>query len=75
MHYNSYMNPIAAHPSLLHSVKTPALFLGSSRVNRGAYMIRSVSGTTRSMITNTVRDRAGTTLQAFGIGTSPRWEA
>jgi hypothetical protein len=34
-----------------------------------------VSGTTRSMITRTGRGRARTTLQAFGIGTSPRWEA
>lgn len=75
MHYNSFMTPISVHPSLLHSVKASALILGSSSENSAACRIRDVSGTTRSMITTTVRDRAETTLHAFGIGTSPRWEA
>jgi hypothetical protein len=75
MHYNSFMTPISVHPSLLHTVKAPALVFGSSCENSAACWIRDVSGTTRSMITRTVRDHAETTLHAFGIGTSPRWEA
>jgi hypothetical protein len=75
MFYNSYMNPIAVHPSLLHPVMMPAPFLCSSSKSHGACMMGGSPGTTRSMDTRMVRDRAENTRQAFGIGTSPRWEA
>lgn len=74
MFYNSYMNPIAMHPFPLHPVMMPAPFFGSSSEN-GACIMEGLPGTTRSMDTKTVRDRSENTRHAFGIGTSPRWEA
>lgn len=73
MFYTSYMNPFAV--PLSHPVMMPASLLCSSSASDNPCMMGGLPGSTRTMQIETIRDRAGETLHAFGIGTSPRWEA